>query len=62
MAGMLTMSCSACGHTIFAADPGALASGVRRHVELVCSGVSEPASPAFLAAVRRIRGEPVAVP
>lgn len=62
MATMVSMSCSACGHTVFAADAASLAAGVRRHVERVCSGAAEPASPAFLAAVRRIRGEPVAVP
>lgn len=55
------MSCSACGHTIFAADAGSLAAGVRRHVETVCTTVARPATPAFLEAVRRIRGEAVAV-
>jgi hypothetical protein len=59
---MLTMSCSACGHRITAADAAGLSTGVRRHVEAVCSGAAEPASPAFLAAVRRIRAEAVAVP
>ena len=55
MAGMISMSCSACGHTIMAADAIGLAAGVRRHVESVCA--AEPVSPAFLAAVRRLRGE-----
>ena len=57
MAGMLSMSCSACGRTVFAADAGGLAAGVRRHVEAVCPGTSEPVSPAVLEAMRRLRGE-----
>jgi hypothetical protein len=57
---MLAMSCAACGHTIFAADAGSLATGVRRHVEAVCRG-AEAVSPAFREAMRRLRGEAVAV-
>ena len=63
MPSMLSMSCSACGHTITAAEVGGLTAGVRRHVEAVCSaGHAEAASPAFLAAMRRLHIEAVAAP